>query len=1001
MSRRAWAYICGVYLAAFALAAVTLQNGLTPPTSTELITFVLLTTLATVSQLFEVEYGKQSFYPHFVFFMAGVMLLQPFLFVLLVTIPHLVEWTKEYLTEKENARAWYIQPFNISGHVIAGTAALMIYRALLANPVPDPMLLALIAAISAAVTYVAVNHVLIGMALVLARGLTWRQSGILEIESILPDMVLSLLGYTVAVLWEINFWLVLPALAPLVMMYKAMMVPQLRQEAQTDSKTGLWNARHFATLFQAEMERARRFDRPLTMIMADLDLLRNVNNPYGHLAGDTVLSGIGLIVRQTIREYDIAGRFGGEEFAIVLPETSPAEARVLAERIRAAVEAHSFKITTSPTPIKCTMSLGVACFPEDAAETEPLVHCADVAVYQAKLKGRNCVVFASDVPHSVKLESKPMPMEDRLPSAYGAAHLSKGGDPVVASEPHVAEDKTYTTSKLGMEMANGHSTSGRLSHDPALSTQMAVQVAEISTESQIPQLPPEDAAGIFKSEENTSLQLSKEQLQADSTSPKSQRMLKFYVATVIGCAFLAIIIRMSMGGNIDPGAIALFVGLAVIAELLQVDLYGPGTVSVSVAVMMATALVTGVPGIACASAAIAAVHYARRRPELYKSAFNWATHVLASLAPIMDVNLLQVGLKVDALLMLALPITVASAVYYGVETGLIAGAISLSSGGKWIETWRERYRWLFNHYLVLSIMGLFLAIAYTGQGPTGLLVFTLPVFMMHYTQRQYVDRTEDSVRELQRMNTELTRANMEVVVANKAMQALNDDLFLTLSKIIDARDPYVSGHASKVADYATAIGIELGLPAWRMEPLRQAGFLHDIGKIAISEQVLHKPSRLTRDEYEYIKTHAALGAEFLELSGGLRHLAPFVRHHHEYWDGHGYPDGLYGEQIELEARILSVCDAAEAMASDRPYRKGMSLDETIAEIKRCAGTQFDPAVAEAFTRVAEREREQLVVNSAKEVLRKHKDEAGFFGTTGVDGRPLGVSTGPLSMAQAS
>jgi HD-GYP domain-containing protein (c-di-GMP phosphodiesterase class II) len=162
---------------------------------------------------------------------------------------------------------------------------------------------------------------------------------------------------------------------------------------------------------------------------------------------------------------------------------------------------------------------------------------------------------------------------------------------------------------------------------------------------------------------------------------------------------------------------------------------------------------------------------------------------------------------------------------------------------------------------------------------------------------------------------------------------------------------------------------------YRLEPLRQAGFLHDIGKIGISEQVLHKPDKLTPEEYEYVKKHAALGGEFLETCRGLRHLAPFVRHHHERWDGKGYPDRLAGEDIELEARILAVCDAAEAMASDRPYRKGMSLDEMIEEIRRCAGTQFDPDVARAFATVVARERDRLVTNSAQEVMKKYPDNA--------------------------
>lgn len=177
------------------------------------------------------------------------------------------------------------------------------------------------------------------------------------------------------------------------------------------------------------------------------------------------------------------------------------------------------------------------------------------------------------------------------------------------------------------------------------------------------------------------------------------------------------------------------------------------------------------------------------------------------------------------------------------------------------------------------------------------------------------------------MYEELTSANGEVVEASRAIRQLNDELFMTLAKIIDARDPYVAGHAAKVAEYATAIALEMDLPAERVERVRQAALLHDIGKIGISEQVLHKPGQLTDKEYEYFKTHASMGAEFLETSQGLRHLAPFVRHHHERWDGIGYPDGLRGEQIPLEARILAICDATEAMASDRPYSRASSMSE--------------------------------------------------------------------------
>lgn len=219
--------------------------------------------------------------------------------------------------------------------------------------------------------------------------------------------------------------------------------------------------------------------------------------------------------------------------------------------------------------------------------------------------------------------------------------------------------------------------------------------------------------------------------------------------------------------------------------------------------------------------------------------------------------------------------------------------------------------------------------------------------------------------------TRMEGINHELSAANEEIQQLNDELFLTLAKIFDARDPYVGGHAAQVATYAVAIAEEMGLPSERVEIVRQSAYLHDIGKIAIPESILHKPDKLTDTEYEFIKKHAEIGADFITTSHGLRHLAPFIRHHHERWDGRGYPDGLAGEEIPLEARILNVCDSIEAMASDRPYHQAMSNEEIVKEVVHCVGSQFDPKVAKAFIRIAEREGSQLVVNSARSVIQQN------------------------------
>jgi putative nucleotidyltransferase with HDIG domain len=327
------------------------------------------------------------------------------------------------------------------------------------------------------------------------------------------------------------------------------------------------------------------------------------------------------------------------------------------------------------------------------------------------------------------------------------------------------------------------------------------------------------------------------------------------------------------------------------------------------------------------------------------------------------------SLQVSNLLLLGALTVITGLIYYGIDTGLIAVAISLAQGSSLKTTWQEQFRWLFAHYLVLCVMGLVLSIAYRALGLPGVVVFALPVFLTRYAQKQYVERTEENVRELRRMNQELLLANDKIAGASQVIRQFNDELFLTLSKVIDARDPDAAGHATKVADYATAIAVEMGLPVERVEHIRQAALLHDIGKLGITERILHKPSRLDAEEYAIIKTHAALGSEFLETCQGLRHLATLIKHHHERWDGAGYPDGLRGEQIPIEARILAVCDAVDAMASDRPYQKAISLDEVVAELERCVGTQFDPAVVLAFMRVAER-RGENVAHSTQAVARQ-------------------------------
>lgn len=199
-----------------------------------------------------------------------------------------------------------------------------------------------------------------------------------------------------------------------------------------------------------------------------------------------------------------------------------------------------------------------------------------------------------------------------------------------------------------------------------------------------------------------------------------------------------------------------------------------------------------------------------------------------------------------------------------------------------------------------------------------------------------------------------------VNVANQAVSAIeNARLYENIQKIylstievlataIDAKDPYTQGHSRRVTQYSVAIAEQMGLAQTEIENIRYAGLLHDVGKIGIKDSIIRKPGRLTDEEYAIIKMHPSIGARILRPVDFLADKIPGVLHHHEYYDGRGYPDHLIGTDIPLAGRIICVADAFDAMTTNRPYRKGLSVNTVIAELKKFSGKQFDPECVQAF-----------------------------------------------------
>jgi diguanylate cyclase (GGDEF)-like protein/putative nucleotidyltransferase with HDIG domain len=859
-----------------------------------------LSTLASLSLVFKVEGATDRLHYNisFLIYSFTFILLGPADAILVILISNLAEWVW-------HKYAWYIQIFNIANYLVAMYATGAVFE-LISPGMNLHNSRGILGALVAMLVFTFINHLLIGTVVWLARGENYLKSGVFDALPLMIDFTLLCMGVGTALVWMINPYAITYSVLPLYLIYTTLKVPALERQSEMDSKTGLFNAKYFSDALTKEIERANRFDRPITVVMADLDLLRNINNTYGHLAGDEVLVGVAKILKESVREYDIVARFGGEEFAILMPETHPQEIVEHVENIRSLIEEAEFTVPTSVLPIRTTMSFGIAGrngFNQTAGD---IVHNSDTALYHAKLKGRNRVHVYSDEGFEALFEGE----KERELSSNEAAF----------EERIRATEFTFTPNPLR--------------------EQPTVKQHEDSI--------PENQKDRGKSRSYPTW------------------MTNLFIASLAVVASIWFLILVKHFTTQDWVGLLLFTAMVIITEGLSVDIYIKNTsVSTSAAPMLGGILLYGPVGALVLSLTFGVVSQIKHRSPFSRLIFNTSNQLVAGLT--YTTLLYSLGISFfDSSPPIQILITLAVAgIDYLLTTCLVSVAMHFSHGVPVRRIWDENFSWLAPYYASMGLIAFAMVFSYISESVFGLLVLLVPLLLVRLSQKQFIDRTRVVVQELRDKNMMLEGSSREIA-------RLNESLLDALAEVVDMRDPFVLGHSKHVTRYAVMIAQRLGLPQERVELIRKASLLHDIGKLGIPDNILLKPSKLSSEEFEVMKAHTTLGSRLLETSRGLRNLIPIVRHHHERFDGSGYPDGLKGKDIPLEARIVSLADAVEAMASDRPYRKARKPGEILYEIQQAVGTQFDPEIVKVFIDAVRFQADEIIVNSGRKYLDEHE-----------------------------
>jgi HD-GYP domain-containing protein (c-di-GMP phosphodiesterase class II) len=408
--------------------------------------------------------------------------------------------------------------------------------------------------------------------------------------------------------------------------------------------------------------------------------------------------------------------------------------------------------------------------------------------------------------------------------------------------------------------------------------------------------------------------------------------MRIRIHSVVGIVVVAAMLSLAAVYAYDPtppsGWLPFAIGLgcfAIVAELLEYRMPQGGQASTALIPILAIGLVAPSWHGVLVVAACEALHQAIRRRQLLKAIFNTAQAVISiSLASIAyrilgGHSFAEAGKFSATLVGNAMPAIACLGTAAFINSAAVSAAIAASMNRSLLEVWRQNTLGTIAYSLIAWPLAAGLAWVYAHQGAVFAAAVAIPLL---------------GVRQL--------------YTATLKLQETNRELLELMVKAIEARDPYTSGHSRRVAEAATIIARGCGLSGKQLERVRIAALLHDVGKIHEDfAPILRKDGPLTNEEWAIMKTHSDKGAALISTLSDLHDLVAPVRHHHENWDGTGYPAGIAGEQIPLASRIITFADTIDALTTDRPYRPARTQDQVRAELVRCRGAQFDPQICDA------------------------------------------------------